>query len=186
MTLVIGRTSRPRKQVPRYECIGKLVSSFSPRNVLDVGCGEAILKKYLSESIFYLGIEPSAKAANGRPDTVHLTAEDFPVREQRWDCIVFNEMLYYSNNPAYLLKKFSGLLAKDGRIIVSIYQNPRTPPFRKRLMYLIDPRRPISNLHCGEMVYRHVFRERWMIDSDQLLPGAKTFRVWMIRPNGIH
>jgi 2-polyprenyl-3-methyl-5-hydroxy-6-metoxy-1,4-benzoquinol methylase len=50
-------------QAPRYRAIAGMIDRFCPKgSVLDVGCGEALLRDFLPQGANYLGIEPSAKA----------------------------------------------------------------------------------------------------------------------------
>ena len=168
------------EQAPRYEHIARLVTKFSQRQVLDVGCGEAVLRNFLPPNLLYLGIEPSEKALNGRNDIANATAEDFAAAGNRWDCIVFNEVLYYSRDPLYLLRKYAQFLFPGGKIIISIYQKPEVLSLKARLLRGLRPRRPISNLHCTRMVSEFISRQRWAIETDDLVAGR--WRIWTTRP----
>src|SRR5436305_14118397 len=87
-------------QAPRYAAIAEILHSFdSDRKVLDVGCGEAVLRGWLPEYTDYTGIEPSSQAArraaerNGSARIIHTSAESFDTSGEHFTCIVFNEML---------------------------------------------------------------------------------------------
>jgi hypothetical protein len=55
---------------------------------------------------------------NYGPDRiVRSTAEDFDAGEYRWDCIVFNEVLYYAPRPLALVDKYSKLIRPGGVMI---------------------------------------------------------------------
>jgi len=168
------------EQAPRYQHIARLVTKGSQRHVLDVGCGEAVLRTFLPPHLPYLGIEPSAKAPQSRKGIANATAEDFGPGGNRWDCIVFNEVLYYSRDPLYLLRKYAQFLFPDGKIIISIYQKPEALSLKTRLLHYLHPRRPISNLHCTEMVSDFISRQRWIIETDDLVAGR--WRIWTTRP----
>ena len=172
-----------RAQLPRYWHIARLIAQCSPRNVLDVGCGEAILRDFLPSSLVYSGVEPSSKAANAQQGIVHTTAEAFSPGNERWDCIVFNEVLYYSHDPLYLLKKYARLLVSGGRILISIYQKPGIPSFKSVLLHWLNPNRPMSNLHCTQMLSSFIFHECWAVESDELVAGR--WRVWLTQPRGL-
>ena len=168
------------EQAPRYEHIARLLVRFSPRLVLDVGCGEAVLRSFLPPSLSYFGIEPSVKAVDRRRNVTNATAEDFDAGDNRWDCIVFNEVLYYSREPLYLLRKYARFLLPDGKIIISIYQRPEVLSLKARLLRGLHPRPPISNLHCTRMVSEFISRQRWVIETDDLVAGR--WRIWTTRP----
>lgn len=165
-------------QFVRYEFISNLIRHCGAASVLDVGCGEAVLRKFLSPSIQYLGIEPSGKAAAGCTDVIVSTAEAFNAGLRKWDCIVFNEMLYYSPDPRTLLEKYSAMLTQNGRIVISIYQKQETRFERvKRWLFL---RRP-SNVSCTRLVRNFLIRKEWF-SRDGLVAGR--WYIWDISPAG--
>jgi SAM-dependent methyltransferase len=168
------------EQVARYQHIASLVTKFCRGHLLDVGCGEAVLRRFLPPSLSYFGIEPSAKAGNGRTDIACASAESFAAGSNRWDCIVFNEVLYYSRDPLYLLRKYAQFLIPNGKIIISIYQKPEALSLKTRLLHYLYPRRPVSNLHCTQMVSDFISRQRWAIETDDLVAGR--WRIWTTRP----
>lgn len=205
-------------QAARYRAIATIIDRFCPNgSVLDVGCGEAVLCDYLSKGVAYFGIEPSAKAAESarakseRDCIVHSTGEDFGIVEPRWDCIVFNEVLYYLANPLALLRRYSNLVRPGGIVIVSIFQKPRnleaisrpsdgwanlltaygmkkvlkSALFRTRLLHRLDRRRPMPRLYCTELVHDFMLKDGWLIEEDTLIAKPATpdhWRVWCGQP----
>jgi predicted TPR repeat methyltransferase len=144
-----------------------------------------VLWDYLPKSIQYLGIEPSAKAAASACEryawdrVLHITAEQFDPGERQWDCIVFNEVLYYCSHPLSLLEKYAKAASSEGIIIVSIYQKPGTP-LKQRLRYLLSPNRPLSNQHCTKMVREFIVRHGWRIEEDNLVARPGSSGTWWI------
>ena len=173
-----GLTSDTQK--PRYKEIARVVGEFCPSgSVLDVGCGEAILADYLPGSVTYTGIEPSAKAAavsSAKVHCHHTTAEDFISGEERWDCIVFNEMLYYLYAPQALLQKFSRLLRPNGIIIISIYQ--------KRASWRALIRFSMTSARCTRIVKAFIASEQWTVEYDQKIgqPSREPWWLLVARP----
>jgi 2-polyprenyl-3-methyl-5-hydroxy-6-metoxy-1,4-benzoquinol methylase len=169
-------------QEPRYQEIARIVGEFCPSgSVLDVGCGEAVLAPYLPESVTYAGIEPSAKALAASIAKVpcrHTTAEDFTSGGERWDCIIFNEMLYYSQDPQSLLLKFSSFLKPNGIVIISIYQ--KRDSLRARLGF------SMTNARCTRIVKALVAREQWTVERDQRIDRPHRQPWWLLvaRPKG--
>jgi 2-polyprenyl-3-methyl-5-hydroxy-6-metoxy-1,4-benzoquinol methylase len=168
-------------QRPRYEAIAGIIQEFCPSGaVLDVGCGEAILAGYLPRSVSYTGIDRSAKAAALASTKVlchHVNAEDFASGDERWDCIVFNEMLYYSDMPQALLLKFSRLLRSNGIIIISIFQK-RDHSLRAMLGF------SMSNARCTRVVKELIAAEQWTVEREREIeqPGAEPWLVLVVRP----
>ena len=166
-------------QAPRYARIAELIGP-APESVLDVGSGKGLLRKFLPWGVYYVGIEPSAKAIIGRCSIEHTTAERF-MNYRRWDWIVFNEMLYYSNDPIALLRKFSQYLMPKGKILVSIYQRRETVSFLRLLAtMLLYHNRPLSNVHCTAMISEFLSDECWQVEVNELV--AERWRMFVARP----
>ncbi|HEY1471594.1 MAG TPA: class I SAM-dependent methyltransferase [Candidatus Acidoferrum sp.] len=174
-------------QAPRYQVIAEMIGRLRPRgSVLDVGCGEAILFDYLPRDTKYLGIEPSGMAAEasrvkcGGERIVNTTGEEFADAGTRWDCIVFNEVLYYTSNPSALLDKYSKLLSSEGIVIVSIYQKPGKA-LKTRVLRWLDRSRPIGNVRCTAMIHAFMARRGWHIEDDKSIEILGTSLHWQIR-----
>ncbi|MHB1586649.1 MAG: class I SAM-dependent methyltransferase [Acidiferrobacteraceae bacterium] len=105
-------------------------------SIWDVGCGEGILCNVLDDSCysFYLGTDFSEQAisrAVGRvdgPKRMFRVADmhDFDP-QRRFNMIVFNESLYYSQAPANVLRRHAAFLEPDGLLVVSMYLSRRSP-----------------------------------------------------------
>jgi 2-polyprenyl-3-methyl-5-hydroxy-6-metoxy-1,4-benzoquinol methylase len=178
-------------QTPRYQAIAGMIERFSPKaSVLDVGCGEAVLKAYLPQSVGYFGVEPSAKAVQaahakyGPEHILHSTAEDFEPGGKCWDCIVFNEVLYYTSCPLGLLSRYSHLLRPGGMVIVSVYQKPGKA-IKARLRRWVDHRSWTPNILCTKKVDRFMASHGWLIQEDMVVPlpgGREHWRIWRAEP----
>lgn len=179
-------------EAPRYREVARLIDRFCPKGtVLDVGCGAAVLRDYLDTDVPYLGIEPSAKAVEsarakyGYDSIIHSTGDDFDPGKCRWDCIVFNEMLYYLSDPLSLLAKYARRVTEGGIIVVSIYQSAESFDLAAKLRHWLDWRRPISNTHCTEMVHDFMVRDGWLVERDEMvgMPGSSEYwRIWAAKP----
>lgn len=144
-----------------------------------------MLWDYLPKSIEYLGIESSAKAAEsaceryGWDRVLQITAEQFDPGERQWDCIVFNEILYYCSDPLSLLEKYAKAVSSAGSIMVSIYQKPGTP-LKQRPRRFLSRNRPMSNAHCTKMVHDFIVRHGWRIEEDNLIARPGSAESWWI------
>ena len=181
-------------QRPRYEAILRHIFSHCKpdASVLDIGCGEGVLAKYLrnarGDSGRYLGVETSREAVAAAQKfnecVVHMEAEDFSSAD-RWDCIVLSEMLYYCKDPTSLLQTFKTFLATDGVIIITIYHRLDKPKLLHRLFRFIEPRRPRTNRECSEMIDYFLQFTGWriLLRHDVKAPADDTFwRLWLVRP----
>ena len=79
----------------RYEFIFKLFKNFIKNSVLDVGCSEGYLKKYLTDDIKYVGID-----IEGEPDfIVDLEKEKLTMfKDKSFFIVICTEVLEHLNN----------------------------------------------------------------------------------------
>jgi ubiquinone/menaquinone biosynthesis C-methylase UbiE len=104
-----------------------LVEAGKSKKILDVGCGEGLILDYLKDYESYLGVdfsEVALRAASRRTDAktafIQAEAESFvPARE--FDAIIFNESLYYFDEPLKAARHYGRFLQSDGVLAVSIF-----------------------------------------------------------------
>lgn len=101
-------------------------------SVLDVGCGEGLLRTQLGDACgLYLGIdfaEPIRLAsahATERTRFAIADMHDFTTIE-RFDAIIFDESLYYYKNQVAGLQRYTTMLAPQGVLLVSMHRTART------------------------------------------------------------
>lgn len=120
-------------ELPRYAMIRGYVECFGQRQpaVLDVGCGSGRLRALLTTAAFeqYVGLDISGVAVDhaqryaypqSRFEVTDLTRWN---SDERFDIIVFNEVLYYLHDPVGVLRRYSGFLNEDGLVIVSMFRH---------------------------------------------------------------
>lgn len=111
----------------RHAIIAMYTDHYKPKGrILDVGCGECILMSFLTEIQMknYLGIDISEKAVQlarekRNANAIVIDAYDFESAE-RFDVIIFNEVIYYLDFVK-IFEKYSSLLTEDGLIILSVF-----------------------------------------------------------------
>jgi 2-polyprenyl-3-methyl-5-hydroxy-6-metoxy-1,4-benzoquinol methylase len=106
---------RDLDELPRYSIIAGYLQYLKPGgSVLDVGCGEGLLQQRLGLSGYskYVGIDISETAINeasSRQDekTSFICADAVTYTpNELFDVIVFNEALYYFDEPLKMVGKY--------------------------------------------------------------------------------
>lgn len=121
------------EEMGRYAVLAGYVRRLKPGGaVLDVGCGEGLLREDLGAACArYVGVDVSPEAvrraqprADARTRFVAATAETFEP-EGRFDVVVFNECLYCFDDPLEVLRRYAGFLAPGGLVMASMYAEAR-------------------------------------------------------------
>ncbi|WGD54940.1 class I SAM-dependent methyltransferase [Bradyrhizobium sp. CB1650] len=103
-------------------------------SVLDLGCGSGVLRRWLHPlPIDYVGVDLSDLAVEtARREwadaATRFVAMDIAtyVPDRKFDLIVFNEVLYYFDQPDQILERFSSFLEQDGRFVISLWESPES------------------------------------------------------------
>jgi 2-polyprenyl-3-methyl-5-hydroxy-6-metoxy-1,4-benzoquinol methylase len=122
-------------ELAHYSVIVGYLSFLKPGGAfLDVGCGEGILQARLGPGAYsrYVGIDLSETAiqrASARSDEktlfVRCEADAFASGE-KFDAVIFNEVLYYCDDPLGTLRHLRGNLRDDGVYVVSMIASLRS------------------------------------------------------------
>jgi SAM-dependent methyltransferase len=121
-------------ELARYSILAGYALELKPGGkVLDVGCGEGLLRDRLHPRAFthYVGIdfEEPIRRAGGRVDeqTRFFAADmNFFVPDLRFDTIVFNESLYLFRDVAEGIMRYETFLAPNGVFLVSMHGGEKT------------------------------------------------------------
>jgi SAM-dependent methyltransferase len=134
-------------ELARYSVIAGYLHHLQPGgSVLDVGSGEGLLADHLRPFGYsrYLGVDLSEAAirqAASRTDAATSFAAadaesyippDIPL--ERWDAIVFNECVYYFNDPVGTVGRYEAFLADGGVFVVSTFRSRRADIIARRLI----------------------------------------------------
>lgn len=115
----------------RYDAIVEFIrtSGVTHSKILDLGCGYGALNAYLDESDyqFSLGVDLSSNAiqrakAKNYPNAEFQVADIHQfIPKQKFDFIIFNEVLYYLEKPLEIVSRFATYFNEEGYFIFSFY-----------------------------------------------------------------
>jgi SAM-dependent methyltransferase len=154
-------------ELARYSVIAGYLHHLKPGgSVLDVGSGEGLLHDHLVPYGYsqYHGIDLSeaaiAQAATRAGERTTFAAADAEtwVPPDRFDAVVFNECVYYFNDPVGSVRRYEPYLTAGGCFVVSTFRSRRADVIARRLaeIYTLLEETAITN-RKGTWVVR-IFR----------------------------
>jgi SAM-dependent methyltransferase len=152
---------RALDELPRYSVIAGFLHRLRPGgSVLDVGGGAGILREHLLPLGFsrYLAVDLSEAAvrqgrervARGEDDPrssfVAADAEAF-APPGRFDAVVFNECVYYFEDPVGTVERYRGFVEPGGLLLVSMFRSRRSDVIHKKLGERLNRIEEIALVH---------------------------------------
>jgi SAM-dependent methyltransferase len=130
------------EELPRYGVIAAYLAALCPGGaVLDVGCGEGLLRERLGGAAGsrFVGVDVApaaiaAAAARADPGATFLVADaESWTPGERFDAVVFNDSLYYFRDPLATVERYRACLEPPGWIVLSMFLAPRTRAIARAL-----------------------------------------------------
>jgi SAM-dependent methyltransferase len=111
-----------------YSWAALTIQEFSdrqPLSILDAGCGEGVLRQYLSSWQPYVGIDfstrPLARAQRHYPDSYfRADLNQLPFRNETFDIVVSLQALQYLDRPDVALAEMARVLKSGGTLLLSV------------------------------------------------------------------
>lgn len=137
-------------------------------SILDLGCGIGILQEKLSGLYsHYTGIDLCdeairiAKEKEDEKTIFHSYDIKNYTTKEKYDCIIFNESIYYLDKPLKTLKKYKSFLKKNGVIIVSMwdYKERNNKLWKKIDSFLVKNSGIYLKFDSGEAWYLRFYRD---------------------------
>jgi SAM-dependent methyltransferase len=118
------------QQMTRYSVIAGYLQALKKGGfMLDVGCGEGILldrlgapnyEQFVGIDWSHVAIEQAQRKQHPRSVFVQADAQHF-VPEDTFDAIIFNEVLYYFDEPLAVAQRYHAWLRPGGLFITSLF-----------------------------------------------------------------
>jgi SAM-dependent methyltransferase len=125
-----GKWDFIEKEEIRYKNIYTIINKGNSNpNLLDLGCAFGTLINYFKEEDYssYVGVDISSNVISkakkrNYPNSEFLSCniQKF-VPQNKFDVIIFNEVIYYLDDPLKELERYSEFLTENGFFIISIY-----------------------------------------------------------------
>ena len=100
----------------------KLVTNELSGTVLDIGCGNRFLERYLREDINYIGIDYLITATewyHSNPD-IYADAKSIPVRDESVNHVFLLDVLEHVSDPDSCLKEVKRVLENGGKLVLQV------------------------------------------------------------------
>ncbi len=166
------------QELPRYGVLYAYMKDLGRAiSLLDVGCGEGLIlnlceREWLAK---YWGLDLSQTALNNiqgvlpNDRLVCSPLESFTT-EEKFDVILFNEVLYYTAEPESHLERFRNYLNRGGVFLISMHQKSGWFSYNNR---------------CIRSVWRFIRKAGWKTIDEVLIrniPHKASWKIVLIQP----
>lgn len=120
-----GRSPEFADVHPRLRLIGRLVAALSDvRDVLDVGCGPAVMRTVLPPQLEYFGVDIAPSVIEALGDPAHFAVADLdasprPFGERRFDLLLCSGVFEYVNDVRGFMAMLDAKAVPGGHLILS-------------------------------------------------------------------
>ena len=143
----------------RTEYVAKKLGKLNGDKVLDIGCREMILKKYLEGNFNYLGLDYISKKSNTSDFINHNLEKGIPDNLDNIDIIVALDVLEHIENIHDVYKEFFSITNKT--VVVAL---PNMAYYKFRINFLIK----------GVLSGKYIFTENKILDRHRWIPNCQT------------
>ncbi len=113
--------SKKKNQITEKKMISKILKKQKVKKILDFGCNDGLLNKYLSKNIKYWGIDNNKsikKELKLFSKNIKITENKLPFQNDFFDCVVLSHVIAHIKNPYKLFVDLEKKLKKNGIIII--------------------------------------------------------------------
>ena len=133
-------------EIGHYSILSGYARELKPRGVLaDIGCGAGVFRDHLHPDAFskYVGVDFPEAIARAQPrvdEKTSFVASDLRAftPTEKFDTIVFSEVLYYVDDVPAELDRYSAFLKPDGVFLASMHRKEGTERMFDKIIERFD------------------------------------------------
>ena len=119
--LRVKKFSQNINQIAEKNIISKILKKQNVNRILDFGCNDGLLNKYLNNDINYWGIDNNKRIKKGLKlysKNIKIIKKKIPFKNDFFDCVVLSHVIAHIENPYKLIRNLEKKLKSKGIFII--------------------------------------------------------------------
>ena len=119
--LRVKKFSQNINQIAEKNIISKILKKQNVKRILDFGCNDGLLNKYLDNNINYWGVDNNKKIKKELKlysKNIKIIKKKIPFKNDFFDCVVLSHVLAHIENPNKLIRNLENKLRIKGIFII--------------------------------------------------------------------
>ena len=117
----VKKFSQNINQIAEKNIISKILKKQNVKRILDFGCNDGLLNKYLDNNINYWGVDNNKKIKKELKlysKNIKIIKKKIPFKNDFFDCVVLSHVLAHIENPNKLIRNLENKLRIKGIFII--------------------------------------------------------------------
>ena len=117
----VKKFSQNTNQIAEKNIISKILKKQNVNRILDFGCNDGLLNKYLNNDINYWGIDNNKKIKEELKlysKNIKIIKKKIPFKNGFFDCVVLSHVIAHIENPYKLIRNLEKKLKSKGIFII--------------------------------------------------------------------
>ncbi len=117
----VEKFSKNKNQITEKKMISKILKKQKVKKVLDFGCNDGLLNKYLSKKIIYWGVDNNRhikKELRLFSKNIKIIKKKLPFNNNFFDCVVLSHVIAHIENPHELIINLEKKLKFNGIFLI--------------------------------------------------------------------
>ena len=117
----VEKFSKNKNQITEKKMISQILKKQKVKKVLDFGCNDGLLNKYLSKKIMYWGVDNNRhikKELKLFSNNIKIIKKKLPFNNNFFDCVILSHVIAHIENPYELIINLEKKLKFNGIFII--------------------------------------------------------------------